>query len=103
MILTPSKWYSTRTTGETFISSRWRWTRAQRYNFTTMQKRMEPVAVSAKNGTIWIEQSYDSGPDCAVMLHPSQVPTLVKWLEEAAREAELEERETALTGEASAG
>jgi hypothetical protein len=67
-----------------------------------MEKRMEPVSVSTKSGSVWIKQNYDSGEDGIVVVDPSQVPTLVQWLQEAAAELELEERSTALTGEAAA-
>jgi hypothetical protein len=57
-----------------------------------MEKRMEPVSVSTKNGSIWIEQKYDSGDECCVVLHPSQIPALIEWLHEAVGELELEAR-----------
>ena len=50
-----------------------------------MEKRMEPLAVSTKGGQIWIEQS-DVGDDNGIVIDPAQVPTLVKWLQEAAEE-----------------
>jgi hypothetical protein len=59
-----------------------------------MEKRMEPVSVVTKDGSIWIEQKYDSGDDAIVMLNPGQIPTLIKWLEEAVAEVELEEQAT---------
>ena len=69
----------------------------------SMEKCMESVSVVTHDGSVWIEQKYDSGDDAIVMLNPSQIPTLIKWLQEAVAEVELEERSTALTGEATAG
>ena len=51
-----------------------------------MEKRMEPLAVSTKNGQIWIEQRFGGDDDGAVVIDPSQVATLVQWLQEAATE-----------------
>ena len=63
---------------------------------------MEPVSVNTKSGSIWIEQSFGEDAD-RIVLHPSQIPTLINWLQEAVAEVEVEERPTALTGEATAG
>ena len=45
---------------------------------------MEPVFVSTRNGSVYITQGYDSSEDSIVVVDPSQVPTLVQWLQEAA-------------------
>jgi hypothetical protein len=52
-----------------------------------MEKRMEPLVVSTKDGLVWIEQS--GGEDAGIVLSPEQVPTLIKWLKEAAAELEM--------------
>jgi hypothetical protein len=46
---------------------------------------MEPVAVSTKNGKIWIVQDVN-GEDHGVVIDPHQAPLLVKWVEQAAEE-----------------
>jgi hypothetical protein len=50
-----------------------------------MQKRMETVEVSTKDGQIWIVQE-TNGEDNGVVVTPEQIPALVKWLSEAAAE-----------------
>ena len=52
---------------------------------------MEPVSVSTENGSVWIKQEYDND-DQGVKLHPSQIPALIAWLQEAVGELELEAR-----------
>lgn len=56
-----------------------------------MFKRMEPVEVRATRGEVEIKQDVGNGDDPAVvLLHPSQIPTLIAWLREAKKEAEAE-------------
>lgn len=50
-----------------------------------MQKRMNPLTVVTRDGEIWIEQVYGED-DCGVAINPDQLPTLIKWLQEAAEE-----------------
>lgn len=54
-----------------------------------MTRSMNSVTVRTdEERHIWIEQpDSGDGPDC-VVVDPSQVPTLVKWLQEAAAEIE---------------
>jgi hypothetical protein len=60
-----------------------------------MEKRMEPLTVSTKDGQIWIEQS-ENGEDCGVMIAVDQVPILVKWLQEAAAELHSEKEKVSV-------
>jgi hypothetical protein len=50
-----------------------------------MEKKMEPLQVSTKDGIIWIEQS-SAGEDSGIAINPEQVPVLIEWLKEAAAE-----------------
>lgn len=59
-----------------------------------MQKRMEPVSVTTKNGQIWIEQEVMGSDDSGIVIDPSQVPTLIEWLREAAKELQIEPSQT---------
>jgi len=52
-----------------------------------MERRMEPLKVSTKNGLIWIERS-GGGEDAGIAISPEQVPILIKWLKDAAAELE---------------
>jgi hypothetical protein len=51
-----------------------------------MDRRMEAVAVVIRDGMVWIEQSSHPEDDVAIMLHPSQIPLLVEWLQQATTE-----------------
>ena len=46
---------------------------------------MEPLIVRTRDGQIWIEQS-QNGEDYGIVIDPTQVPTLVAWLQEAVAE-----------------
>jgi hypothetical protein len=52
-----------------------------------MEKRMEPLIVTTREGQIWLEQDLGRGEDSSgVVIDTSQVPTLIEWLQEAVRE-----------------
>ncbi len=52
-----------------------------------MNRYMEQVEVSVSdNGFVLISQS-GGGDDVAIALHPDQVDTVIKWLQEAKEEA----------------
>ena len=50
-----------------------------------MEKQMESLVVSTKNGLVWIEQSAH-GEDAGIAINPEQVPLLIEWLNEAVAE-----------------
>ena len=51
-----------------------------------MDNRMETVAVVTRDGMIWVEQGNHPEDNAAIMLHPDQVPLLIKWLQQALAE-----------------
>jgi hypothetical protein len=54
-------------------------------------KRMTAVEVSVHDGDIYVSQLDPQGDnDQCVILHPEQVPVVIKWLREAARDASHE-------------
>jgi hypothetical protein len=53
-------------------------------------KRMEPVEVSTKDGLVRLLQPVTDDDDDIVLLTPEQVPLVIKWLREAAKNAEGE-------------
>lgn len=54
-----------------------------------MEKKLEPLAVSTRDGMILIEQdAYGTAEDNGVVVSVDQVPILIKWLEEARVELE---------------
>jgi hypothetical protein len=58
-----------------------------------MRKQMEQVALTVKDGQIWLEQT-QHGQKMAILVDASQVSLLVQWLQDAAT-AVLSETEKA--------
>jgi hypothetical protein len=55
-----------------------------------MEKKMEPLAVKTVNGVIWIDQDVSGRNGQAIGLSIDQVPILIAWLQEAAKELQSE-------------
>jgi hypothetical protein len=55
-----------------------------------MVKKMEHVVVSTKEGMIHLEQPDPMLENYPIIIHPDQVPVLIKWLEEAREELSAE-------------
>ena len=56
-----------------------------------MKKRMEPLTVITRDGTIWIEQLIN-GDGHGVAINTDQLPMLFQWLTRAAAELNREQR-----------
>jgi hypothetical protein len=50
-----------------------------------MNKRMEPIEVTTREGSIFIIQN-DGGNETIISIAPEQAEVLAKWLQEAAAE-----------------
>jgi hypothetical protein len=51
-----------------------------------MEKNMEPSTVKTHQGKIFLEQPDNGEGRACIAIDPSQVPMLIGWLEEAAKE-----------------
>jgi hypothetical protein len=51
-----------------------------------MEKSMEPLTVKTHQGKIFMEQPDNGEGRACIAIDPSQVPMLIAWLEDAAKE-----------------
>ena len=54
---------------------------------------LNPLKLTTEKGQIWITQVWGID-DCGVEIDPSQLPTLMQWLQEAAAEIESKTSKT---------
>jgi hypothetical protein len=51
-----------------------------------MEKEMQLIKVRTNENYVIIEQEQMMHEEACVIVHPGQIPTLIKWLQEAAAE-----------------